>query len=67
MNPLETLETYYTDIHLQRGKLLEFETSWLENSNIELVVVDATPLGRAVGQALAGASGAVNSAVPKLT
>jgi len=55
VDPVVTLNTYYTDIHTHRDELLTSEVAWLESRQVDLVIVDATPLACIAGK-LAGAT-----------
>lgn len=54
MNTLGTLEKYKTLIHDQRQSILDFEVAWLKERNVQIVLLDATPMGSIAGK-LAGA------------
>jgi hypothetical protein len=54
VDPLGSLQQYYDQIHLNREMLLSVEVAWLKEKKISLVLVDATPLGCAVGKAAGG-------------
>jgi L-arabinokinase len=54
VDALQTLSRYYEQVHLHRQKLIDYEVSWLREHKIQLVLVDAIPLGCLVGS-LAGA------------
>ena len=41
---LDTLNTYYNNIYQNRQTLIDFEIQFLQDSNIDIVLVDATPI-----------------------
>lgn len=49
MDPYLTLNAYYSEIHLNRETLLNFEVQWLKDENIQLILMDATNLACKAG------------------
>lgn len=48
LDPFQSIESYYYQIHLNRDALLSQEVTWIKDSNIGLVLIDATPLASAI-------------------
>lgn len=49
VDPHKTLDAYY-HIHKNREELLRYEVAWLTQTSIDIVIVDATPLGCIAGR-----------------
>ena len=50
VDPHTTLDSYLTKIHKNRQGLVDFEVSWLNAKAIDIVLVDATPIGCIAGK-----------------
>jgi L-arabinokinase len=44
VDPVETIRRYHSNVHIHRDDMLSTEVSFLTDNNIDLVLVDATPL-----------------------
>jgi L-arabinokinase len=50
LDPFNTLDTYYSTVHLNRNTLLEQEVIWAKEHSIDLILMDATQFGSAVAK-----------------
>lgn len=50
MNALETLQNYLDTVHDRRNDLLDVEVEFLQSRNVDLIIVDATPLACRAGK-----------------
>eukprot|EP01035_Chromulina_nebulosa_P002819 gene2819-3850_t len=50
VDPVESLRRYFLNIHTKREYLLQAEVQWLQSNLVDMVIVDATPLGCAAGK-----------------
>ena len=50
VDPVESLRRYFLNIHTKREYLLAAEVQWLQSNQVDMVIVDATPLGCAAGK-----------------
>lgn len=50
VDPVESLRRYFLNIHTKREYLLQAEVQWLQSNLVDLVIVDATPLGCVAGR-----------------
>jgi len=50
VNSLETLQKYSETVHNHRNELLDIEVEFLQSRNVDLIIVDATPLACRAGK-----------------
>jgi hypothetical protein len=50
VNALETLQKYSETVHNHRNELLDIEVEFLQSRNVDLIIVDATPLACRAGK-----------------
>lgn len=44
VNRIDTLNTYYKNIYCNRQSLIDYESKWLQDNDISIALVDATPI-----------------------